>query len=368
MIVRWAVALSLAALACAPAPAPAVPVKALSHYRVSRTRVYGDGGRWAAYEERAGRVVIADSLERRSFVRRNPRGCEKLAAAGAGELLFVCDCPHGLETYAGDPEEFGCFPPNANAETKFWSARLVVESIASGRLRALITDRLPSPGRFKSEALVAEGALRVEAIGSQWVEILQHSYSYPTHPAIGMHPLPSYDTRVFLNWHTGKIQDALREPPTSAREYEDLDSPALLVPLCRPLERAGGFTGEQPGPFDRVIYRSGFMLTPASGILARCGTTSRERIEEIEGFPLTNPSVGGSLGSGVLSWLTGVDLSEVCTARLKQHGARLRGPRHCVAGFTEQDEASVVHTLTTVYESGRGPGKRPYTVASAPIV
>lgn len=183
-----------------------------------------------------------------------------MSADEGGNCLSSGSCGHNLSyRYGTDRYETG---------------RWFVEDIASGA-RHLLNVGKGLPAFFQRDV---ENESQLSAIGSQWAR----SGSY------------------FVNWHTGQLVYEDREPMSADHDYENLDSKALLVPLCTPLVRSLEPTG--PGlenqRYQSVSYEPPFMVEShfiglrSYKYLRRCGSSRRESIPVELGGPFKSVLVG----------------------------------------------------------------------------
>lgn len=142
-------------------------------------------------------------------------------------------------------------------------------------------------------------------VGSQWVSGTVDGSSHLHSPAM-----------LFINWHTGAKKyvgtlfpatesELARFAAPERRDWDDLDSPRLLEPICPPMRRPLSSLGSEDVLFGMFAYASPFALTfgetdgrkPHEVLdLSRCGTRASEQ--------LTVGGHGGSIqtGGGVVSW------------------------------------------------------------------
>jgi hypothetical protein len=345
-------------LAATPTPATAAAVEAsagVSHKEptirlkligTSFTQVYTDGVRWAVYEPREGVTRIMDTIKGTSITRPDPEGCAGgLLAIGGGEMLYACsdpECPEAGDACRVKATEQQCPPSGQSggcttATTENYEVgRWIVEDIASGAQHQVnIGKGLPT---YSDKQLTFVSGL--DAIGSHW--------------AIG-----GANGRFFVDWHTGHIvyergkngdAEAGEEPASADLDYENLDSEALLTPLCRPLAR--GVVSVQEPTINLVLpryfpstYGPPFMIqaqfkpydhTP--DYLQRCGSTQEELIPEIGGSE-------GQLGGGVLSGYRRL-------WRLNAHERPWLSQSYLLTGAsTRSPLRSQQHTSTMVFET-----------------
>lgn len=241
------------------------PSIGLHRIGVSSTLVYTDGVRWAVYEPRAGVTRVMDTRTHTSSTRPDPEGCAGgLLAVGGGEILYACSdpqCPEALDA---------CRVPGQEEET-LETGRWVVEDVASGVQHPVdVGMGLPVVRRENGDL---SGLF---AIGSQW--------------AVGTTASRFGQSFFFLDWRTGRVLED--EPRSAAVDYENLDSEALLTPMCRPLRR--GFAPiieglASPLFFQPSVYAPPFLVEQRYGegfsndhlYLRRCGATREEVVPNL---------------------------------------------------------------------------------------
>jgi hypothetical protein len=305
---------------------------ALRPYSASATPLYTDGARWAWFEPSTGVTRTIDTRTGRHVDRADPEGCDRLEVAESGELLYAC-MPVGCPAPVDDS---GCLI-KVRIGHEYVDRRYVVEDAATGARHPVVgADRLPTLGYGSG----------LQAIGRQWAQGASGAY----------HASEVY----FLNWHTGRLVQ--REPRSAARDYENLNSPALLRPLCAPLARRPNedFFGEG-GPFNAVAYGKPFLAEGRSASvghayqLRRCGGGRREDL------PAGGYVAFDQIGGGILSWVDGRGVMRA--TRLESHGRRWHDPIRRFSGPQESQEVQLRHTARTLFESVHGdPG---YSIYSA---
>ncbi len=296
----------------------------------SYTQVYTDGVRWAVYEPTAGVTRIMDTIKGTSTTRPDPEGCAGgLLAIGGGEILYACsdpECPEAADA---------CRIEKLEKQREI--GRWVVEDIASG------AQHLLAEGGEGLPVDVFGGLSGLDAIGSEW--------------AVGGIATPFGGVRFFLDWHSAHIiyerekegeAEAGEEPTSANTDYENLDSEALLTPLCRPLTRPLAPTQERlalPRYFP-TKYVPPFMIQEHINLsevrqhayLQRCGSTREELIPEIGTWE-------GQLGSGVLTGFRRL-------WRLNPHGRPWLGQSYRLMGPSKKSTAREVgHTSTMVFDT-----------------
>jgi hypothetical protein len=300
------------------------PTIRLKPIGTSYTPVYTDGVRWAVYEPTEGVTRVMDTVKGTSTTHPDPEGCAGgLIAIGGGEMLYDCsdpECPKAADVCLLMKPEIVCPPVAAGTTchtdmvpTGYETGRWVVEDIASGAQHLLNVGKgLPT---FSQRDVENESQL--SAIGSQWAR----SGSY------------------FVNWHTGQVIYEDKEPASADRDYEDLNSEALLVPLCAPfarrLEPVG--PGLERSRYQPLSYELPFMVESrliglrSYQYLRRCGSTRVEPLQK---------------ESGVLGGL--LFFRQERLARLHPHGRPWLGRSYRIAGPSRQPFASIVGVTSTM--------------------
>jgi hypothetical protein len=317
--------LALGALVCAGlsfatvAPANAYLPLRLKPFARAAGPLYTDGSRWAAFEVWTGTTRVIDARTGHSVDRPDPAGCfggdgGGLLAVGGGELLYACENP-----VADCPPEKSYGPDGCEVESAVLSARYVVVDAATGIQHAVVGENhLP---------IQPESDSRLIAVGSQWVA-------------------GDNGGALFLvNWHTGERK---RDEP-SKTEVQNLSTPALFRPLCRPIHRHEERESPALGAFifRPLEYRPPFAIE--SEELQRCGSAKRDPI------PMNAESqLGGNILSGIFA---SQKAGAMYATRLRAHGARLHGSIYLLLGPKTPIQAKRVtnwtlqHTATTVYQS-----------------
>ncbi len=101
----------------------------------------------------------------------------------------------------------------------------------------------------------------------------------------------------FLNWHTGELHNEdFPQPPGGFPTFEDLDSPALVQPICAPVTRwsATGIHRWGPLPFAYAAPFAAEIGEAGEPSLRRCASPLAHRL----------PGEGArtlQIGAGVLS-------------------------------------------------------------------
>jgi hypothetical protein len=319
----------------------------------SSSRLHTDGVRWAVYEPTEGVTRIMNTVKGYAVNRPDPPGCTGgLLAIGGGEILYACsdpECPEGLDACLLKTPETFCPPAVAGTSCRvvmvsngYETGRWIVEDIASGMQHQVAIGR-GLPARAEEYAPEREVLSALEAIGSQW--------------AAGE---ASGGGRFFVDWHTGHVifeegkqgeAEASEEPESANLNYENLDSEALLAPLCPPLKRGLAPSGikQSNGRYFRSSYGPPFMVEERfklsevhhHAFLRRCGSTREELISELSG------GWEELIGDGVLSgshrlW------------RLNAHKRPWLGRSYRLVvppQSREAREVSVGHTSTMVFET-----------------
>lgn len=255
----------------------------------SYTPVYTDGVRWAVYEPTEGVTRIMDTIKGTSTTRPDPEGCAGgLVAIGGGEMFYACsdlECPEAADNCLLKVPETFCPPAVAGTScvtemvpSGYEIGRWIVEDIASGAQHLLnIGKGLPTSNRRD-----VESESELTGIGSQWAASASGWGAY------------------FVNWHTGQVIYERKEPTSADRDYENLDSEALLVPLCSPFTRSLEPTGPGiEGPrYLSLTYEPPFLVEDrfiglrAYAYLRRCGSSRTEPIPVELGGPFKGVLVG----------------------------------------------------------------------------
>jgi hypothetical protein len=221
---------------------------------IAHARLFGDGQRYAAYDDGHGTVHVLDDAGT-EHVLATPAGC-RLAAVGSGRVLF--DCTHDRVP------------------------RAVVVEVLTGATTELQADAsAPIPGQVAYDA-VGEQWARIRAAGTSW-------------KALVYVPLAGGETRGGITQ-----ADVSAVPATSV--VADLDTSALDTPMCAPLRIPRSSAEESFA----AQYRSGVLLldhifdyAPVRQTLAlqRCGERAPTVISHCAQGCLTP-----TLGSTAVAW------------------------------------------------------------------
>ena len=174
----------------------------------AHARLFGDGERYAAYDDGYGTVHVLDDAGT-EHVLATPAGC-RFAAVGSGRVLFDC------------------------------TANRVPRAVVVEVLTATTTEL-----RTETDAPLA-GEVAYDAVGEQWARIRAAGTSWH---ALVYVPLGGGETRGGLSQ-----DDVATIPATTV--VADLDTSALETPMCAPLK----IPRASPEESFAAQYRSGVLL------------------------------------------------------------------------------------------------------------
>ena len=291
-------ALVLASLVVMALPDAATAAEAsLRALGTSRTPVFTDGTRYAAFQSDATHITVRDDAKDRSFELSNPPGCRPVALAPGARLLR--ECPP-------DPPAEGEPPPESPApDRRYEVVNLIQESV---------NDVPVQPGDVFTE------------IGSRWM-------------AGEARPQPGHVFLTYLDWRTGRRHD-FDEDPSDARVPRDLNS-ATLVPLSPP--RPAEYVVAADSPFTVAHTGRDTMGRPSHLDLYR-GTTERgfgQRVARLDRCGAT-ACRSVTIGGGLVTWVKGRQVRGRAT-RGKQRVLVRNPPGASAAGLR------ATHTRMMVY-------------------
>jgi hypothetical protein len=175
---------------------------------IAHARLFGDGERYAAYDDGYGTVHVLDDAGT-EHVLATPAGC-RFAAVGSGRVLF--DCTQNRVPHA------------------------VVVEVLTGATTELQSD---------ADAPMA-GEVAYDAVGEQWARIRAAGTSWH---ALVYVPLAGGETR-------GGVSQSDVGAVRATSVVADLDTPALDTPMCAPLKIPRASAEESFA----AQYRSGVLL------------------------------------------------------------------------------------------------------------
>jgi hypothetical protein len=220
----------------------------------AHARLFGDGQRYAAYDDGYGNVHVLDDAGTEHVLAR-PAGC-RFAAVGSGRVLFDC---------------------TANRVP-----RAVVVEVLTGATTELQSDA----------AAPLAGQVAYDAVGEQWARIRAAGTSWH---ALVYVPLAGGETRGGIS-----LDDVGTVPATTV--VADLDTSALNTPMCAPLKVPRASAEESFA----AQYRSGVLLldhifgySPVRQTLSlqRCGQGAPAVVSDCSRGCLTP-----TLGATALAW------------------------------------------------------------------
>lgn len=172
--------------------------------------------RWLIYEVSGNRIRIVDLRTGRARRRAIPPGCGPPGQDAGRVLLHVCDGGHRL---------------------------LAVDALTGRPVAA------PGLDAINQRAAQFNATISVFGFGRYWI-----AYSLDT---------PGAHSDAFRNWHTGEFGTA----GTGERDYENLDTPRLVQPLCAPVVRGAD---RVPHPEQDFFVKAGW-VERQDGSIWQCG-------------------------------------------------------------------------------------------------
>jgi hypothetical protein len=220
----------------------------------AHARLFGDGQRYAAYDDGYGTVHVLDDAGTEHVLAR-PAGC-RFAAVGSGRVLFDCTADR--------------------------VPRAIVVEVLTGATTELRSDA----------AAPLAGAVAYDAVGEQWARIRAAGTSWH---ALVYVPLAGGETRGGLS-----RDDVGTVPATSV--VADLDTSALETPMCAPLKipRAGveeSFAAQYRSGVLLLDHIFGYAPVRQTLSLQRCGQRTPTVVSDCAEGCMTP-----TLGATALAW------------------------------------------------------------------
>jgi hypothetical protein len=250
-------------LGVSPAMAASSAVRVLDAHRVAKDAFalgQADATTVAFRAPWSGSVVVMRGDDGAVRTVRAPSGCVA-RTAGGGHVAYSC----GADT------------PSADGGG-------VVHHLAVTSLSGDDAVRLDAVGVVNYDGTWADAPT---GVGAQWIRAPNGCY----------HCGAWWEN---VNWHTGQVRETHEGDP---RMYGNLDTPALMVPLCPPLRAARAPADRYEPPLTTVTVRGRWVVIRRgqSATLYRCGTANPVTLPA----PFTSPVVGDGWVGQLSRWRKG---------------------------------------------------------------